>query len=69
MRIARTAIQDVLVVERAELGWHCEIDGRRVFVNQRQIAPGTVMPGEGHRGTITLTAEGAEEVRRAIRQA
>lgn len=54
--------EDVLVLQRAETGWHCEIRGRRLFVGQLQIAPGTSVPGEGQRGPMTLTAAAAEDL-------
>jgi hypothetical protein len=53
---------DVLIVQRSETGWHCEIHGRRVFVGQVQIAPGTFVPAEGTRGALTLTAAAAQDL-------
>jgi hypothetical protein len=63
---APTTFFDVLVVRRSDAGWFCEISDRPVFVGQLQLAPGTSVPSEGQRGAITLTAQGAEEVRRTI---
>lgn len=50
-----TVVQAV-VVRRTEFGWFCELDGKRVFVATLQIAPGFVMPVDGTRGSIELTA-------------
>jgi hypothetical protein len=61
-----TTFFDVLVLRRSDAGWFCEISDRAVFVGQLQIAPGTSVPSEGQRGAMTLTAQGAEEVRRTI---
>jgi hypothetical protein len=63
---APTTFFDVLVVRRSDAGWFCEISDRPVFVGQLQLEPGTSVPSEGQRGTITLTAQGVEEVRRAV---
>jgi len=54
--------EDVLIVQRAETGWQCEIRGRRLFVGQLQIAPGTAVPSEGTRGSLTLTAAAAQDL-------
>ena len=54
--------EDVLVLKRSEDGWHCEIRGRRVFVGQLQIAPGTSVPSQGTRGPLTLTAAAAQDL-------
>ena len=53
---------DVLVVQRSESGLQCEIRGRRLFIGQLQIAPGTAVPAEGHRGPLTLTAAAAQDL-------
>jgi hypothetical protein len=44
-----------MVVRRSAFGWHCEIDGKQVFLEPRQIAPGFAMPPDGTRGSIRLT--------------
>jgi hypothetical protein len=57
---------DVLVLHRTPTGWLCEIEDRPVSLTQSQIEPGTAMPGEGLRGTVTVTAAAAQAVRQAI---
>ena len=54
--------EDVLVVQRSETGWQCEIRGRLLFVGQLQIARGTFVPSEGTRGPLTLTAAAAQDL-------
>jgi hypothetical protein len=54
--------ENVLVVRRSEFGWHCVIEGRAVFLGQREIAPDATMPREGERGRVTLTADAAENL-------
>jgi signal transduction histidine kinase/CheY-like chemotaxis protein len=66
MSPASSTFRDVLVERRAETGWFCEIDGRRVLVRPHHVAPGTVMPSEGRRGTITVTKAAADEIRAAL---
>jgi hypothetical protein len=55
-------VEDVLVVRRREFGWQCEIAGEPVFVSTLQVAPGFVMPAEGTRGSIELTASAMGDV-------
>ena len=55
-------LENVLVVKRSDYGWHCEIEGRQVFLVQGQLAPGTSMPAEGTRGRVTLTAMAAKDL-------
>jgi hypothetical protein len=45
---------DVLVLQRTDAGWLCEIQGRRVY--KLQVEPGTLVPGEGQRGPVTIAA-------------
>lgn len=59
---------DVLVLYRTPTGWLCEVEDRPVLIAQPHIEPGTTMPGEGLRGSVTVTAEHVEAVRWAIRQ-
>ncbi len=37
-----------------------------MLIGRHQIAPGTVMPGEGQRGTVTVTKAAADEIRTAL---
>ena len=53
---------DVLVVQRSETGWQCEIRGRPLSIDQLPIAPGTSVPAEGTRGPMTLTATAARDL-------
>lgn len=46
--------EDVLVVHEIDSGWLCEITARRVFVERRQIQPGTSVPTVGTRGPLTV---------------
>ena len=61
-----TTFPNVLVVRRADAGWLCEIEDRHVFLEQRRLAPGSRMPGEGRRGPVSVTPEGAEDIRRVL---
>jgi hypothetical protein len=54
--------ENVLVARRSQYGWHCEIDGRRVFLVEAQLAPGTTMPDQGLRGRVALTAAAANDL-------
>lgn len=62
MSAGRTIVVDVLVIERRDTGWLCEIDHRPMFIAKLQIAPGTSVPGEGQRGTVRLTAAAAQDL-------
>jgi hypothetical protein len=62
-------LSDVLVIHRTDLGWFCEIDDRRVFIAQLQVEPGTNMPVEGRRGSITIASHAVDQIREAIRHA
>ena len=57
-------VEDVLVYRRSDFGWHCEIQGRSVFVANLQLAPGCEMPRQGQRGPVTLTRAAADDLRR-----
>jgi hypothetical protein len=61
-----TTFANVLVMHRAAAGWFVEIDDRHVFLDQRRLVPGSRMPSEGHRGDISVTPEGADEIRRVL---
>jgi hypothetical protein len=55
-------IVEVLVVERRDTGWLCEIDHRVTFIGKLQLVPGTSVPGEGHRGVIHITGAAARDL-------
>jgi hypothetical protein len=55
-------LANVLVVRRTDFGWQCVIQGRQVFLSSLQIAPGSLMPADGERGAVTLTAAAAEDL-------
>ena len=57
---------DVLVLHQTDVGWLCEIDGRRVFVAKLQIEPGTMMPGEGQRGPVTIATFAVDDITEKI---
>ena len=59
---AVVVVEDVLVVRRTDFGWHCVLRGRQMFLAALQIAPNYLMPSEGERGTVTLTAEAAYDL-------
>lgn len=59
-------VADVLVVRRSDFGWYVEIEGHRTFLATLQIAPGCVMPPEGKRGSITVTAVAADDLMRTV---
>jgi len=61
-----TTFRDVLVERRSDAGWFCEIEGRTVLVGRDQVAPGTMMPGEGQRGPVTLTTTAADAIRATL---
>ena len=61
--------ENVLVARRSELGWHCVIDGRDVFLGQFQLAAGATMPREGERGRVALTETAAHDLNLRFRQA
>ena len=54
---------DVLIISRFDVGWICEIDGRRVRVARLQIQPGPVMPHEGTRGPVTIARFAMPQIR------
>ena len=62
MPVEATIAVEVLVMERRDTGWLCEIDHRATFIAKLHIAPGTSVPGEGQRGTIRLTAAAARDL-------
>jgi hypothetical protein len=62
----QTTFSNVLVLRRSDAGWFCEIEDRQVFLAQRRVSPGTHMPSEGRRGPVSVTAEGADEIRRVL---
>jgi hypothetical protein len=55
-------VDDVLIVRRLEMGWLCEIEGRPAFLGKLQIVPGTRMPSEGRRGSVTITIAAAADL-------
>jgi len=44
----------VLVLRHTDFGWHCEQNGRPLFIACGQVAPGTPMPAIGTRGTVQV---------------
>jgi hypothetical protein len=63
---APVVFPDVLVLHWTDVGWLCEIEDRPVFVASLHVEPGTTMPGEGHRGPVTIAAFAVEDIRAAI---
>jgi hypothetical protein len=55
-------LDDVLVSRQSDLGWLCEIAGRRTFIGKLQVPAGFQMPSEGQRGTIALTMMAAVDL-------
>jgi hypothetical protein len=55
-------LADVLVVRRSDFGWHCEVDGKQVFLSSLQIAPGFLMPADGTSGPIKLTTAALQDL-------
>jgi len=48
------ALHDVLVLRHEEFGWHCEREGRPLFIAKGQIARGLPIPAVGTRGTVQV---------------
>jgi hypothetical protein len=44
----------VLVLRQVDFGWHCEHDGRPLFLAKAQVALGVPMPTAGTRGTVQV---------------
>jgi hypothetical protein len=60
---------DVFVLHETDLGWFCEIEDRQIFVARLQVAPGTSVPAEGERGTLTIAPHAVRDVEERIHQA
>lgn len=58
---------NVLVIRSTDVGWHCEIEGQRVFVARLYVQRGTTVPNDGQRGPLTIAAFAVDEIRHAIR--
>ena len=61
--------ENVLVTRRSDVGWHCVIDGRAVFVGHHELAQGCTMPQEQHHGRVVLTARAARNLNLRARHA
>ena len=48
------ALTDMLVLRYDDVGWHCERQGRPLFIARAQVAPGTPFPSVGTRGTVQV---------------
>jgi hypothetical protein len=59
---------NVLVLQRTNVGWLCEIEHRPVFVGQLQVQPGTSVPRQGQRGPLTIRAESVADFRETLRR-
>ena len=59
MQFAHVTLDQVLVVGHSAGGWRCEMEGRRLFIDARQVAPGHRMPSDGERGRVMLTLAAA----------
>jgi hypothetical protein len=59
---------DVLILDRTDVGWFCEIEGRRVFVARLQVAPGTVVPVAGTRGPLAIAGYAVADVQAKLRR-
>ena len=68
MSNAPIVYRNVLVLHRAESGWLCEIEHRSVFIEQRDVVPGTSMPGEGLRGPVSVVAAAADGIRAKLQR-
>lgn len=58
-QFGQVALDEVLVVGHSTAGWRCEVQGRHLFIDARQIAPGHRMPSDGERGRVMLTLAAA----------
>lgn len=62
MRERVVHLKHVLVLRQSTFGWHCEQNGRPLFVARGQVALGTPMPSMGTRGTIQVREFAIREV-------
>jgi hypothetical protein len=62
MKLDAVIVDDVLVVRQTDLGWLCEIESRPTFLGKLQVAPGTRVPHEGQRGSVTVTLAAAVDL-------
>ena len=57
----------MLVLHQTNLGCLCQVRNQQVFVSWLETTPGTVVPREGERGTVTIAAVAVDRVRRMLR--
>jgi hypothetical protein len=60
-------LHDVLVLHQTNLGCLCQVGDQQVFISWLEITPGTEMPHEGERGTVTIAAVAVPRVRKMLR--